>query len=317
MENYNPQQIEPKWQKYWEENRSNEAQEEGKDGKPKFFVLDMFPYPSGYGLHVGHFKGYVSTDVMARAKRLMGFNVLYPMGWDAFGLPAENYAIKTGIHPEITTNENIQKIKSQMKMAGLSYDWSREINTTDQGYYKWTQWIFLKLFEKGLAYEAVMPINWCPSCKTGLANEEVVAGKCERCGAEVTKKDLRQWVLKITAYADRLLEDLEGLDWPEKIMEMQKNWIGRSTGAEIKFKVKDSDQEITVFTTRPDTLFGCTYLVLAPENPLIEKFRSSISNYGDVQKYVEASRQKMERDRISEVKDKTGVKIEGLIAINP
>ena len=317
MENYNPQEIEPKWQKYWEENKTNQADDPSQTSKPKFYVLDMFPYPSGYGLHVGHFKGYVATDVSARTKRLMGHNVLYPMGWDAFGLPAENYAIKTGVRPEVTTKENIEKIKNQMKMAGLSYDWSREINTTDPGYYKWTQWIFLKLFEKGLAYEAEMPINWCPSCKTGLANEEVVGGKCERCGAEAGKKNLRQWVLKITAYADRLLEDLEGLDWPEKIIEMQKNWIGKSVGAEIKFKVKDADQDIAVFTTRPDTLFGCTYMVLAPENPLIEKFKNNISNYGEVEKYVVSAKQKMERDRISEVKDKTGVELKGLVALNP
>jgi leucyl-tRNA synthetase len=317
MENYNPQEIEPKWQKYWEENKTNQADDPSQTSKPKFYVLDMFPYPSGYGLHVGHFKGYVATDVTARTKRLMGYNVLYPMGWDAFGLPAENYAIKTGVRPEVTTRENIEKIKNQMKMAGLSYDWSREINTTDPGYYKWTQWIFLKLFEKGLAYEAEMPINWCPSCKTGLANEEVVGGKCERCGAEAGKKNLRQWVLKITAYADRLLEDLEGLDWPEKIIEMQKNWIGKSVGAEIKFKVKDADQGITVFTTRPDTLFGCTYLVLAPENPLVEKFKSKIANYGEVEKYVASAKQKMERDRISDVKDKSGVELKGLAAINP
>ncbi|MFA5747441.1 MAG: leucine--tRNA ligase, partial [Candidatus Paceibacterota bacterium] len=317
MENYNPQEIEPKWQKYWEGKGTNQAGDHSLSSKPKFYVLDMFPYPSGYGLHVGHFKGYVATDVTARAKRLMGNNVLYPMGWDAFGLPAENYAIKTGIRPEITTKENIANIKKQMKMAGLSYDWSREINTTDPDYYKWTQWIFLKLFEKGLAYEASMPINWCPSCKTGLANEEVVGGKCERCGAETEKKDLRQWVLKITAYADRLLEDLEGLDWPEKIIEMQRNWIGKSVGAEIKFKVKDADQEITVFTTRPDTLFGCTYMVLAPENPLIEKFKDRIVNYGEVEKYIGSAKQKMERDRISETKDKTGVELKGLSALNP
>ena len=285
--------------------------------KPKFYNLDMFPYPSGAGLHVGHFKGYAANDVVARYKRMCGFNVLHPMGWDAFGLPAENYAIKTGIQPEISTNKNIENIKRQMKMAGLSYDWSREINTTDPEYYKWTQWIFLQLFKRGLAYESELPINWCPSCKTGLANEEVVSGNCERCGAPVGKKSLRQWVLKITAYADRLLEDLNGLDWPDRIIQMQRNWIGKSEGAEIKFKIKNSDLEINVFTTRPDTLFGCTYIVLAPEHPLIEKIKDRVVNYKKAEEYINAAKQKMELERVSLDKDKTGIKLEGIGAVNP
>ena len=312
---YKPGIIEPKWQKYWEETLADVAPD--FSDKPKFYNLDMFPYPSGAGLHVGHFKGYSANDVVARAKRMMGYDVLHPMGWDAFGLPAENYAIKTGIHPEISTEQNIKNIKRQMKMAGLSYDWSREINTTDPDYYKWTQWIFLKLFQKGLAYESQLPINWCPSCKTGLANEEVAGGLCERCGAKAEKKNLRQWVLKITAYADRLLEDLEGLDWPEKIIEMQKNWIGRSEGAQIRFNVKGSDKNIEVFTTRPDTLFGCTYIVLAPEHPFVEEFKGRIANYAKASSYIEAAKQKMDLDRISEVKDKTGVCLEGVSVINP
>lgn len=312
---YQPQAIEPKWQAYWENNKINQA----LDGsvKPKFYNLDMFPYPSGAGLHVGHFKGYAANDVVARYKRMNGYNVLHPMGWDAFGLPAENYAIKTGIHPEISTNKNIENIKRQMKMAGLSYDWSREINTTDPEYYKWTQWIFLKLFEKGLAYESELPINWCPSCKTGLANEEVVGGNCERCGTPAEKKNLRQWVLKITAYADRLLDDLDGLDWPDRIMEMQRNWIGKSQGAEVKFAIKNGDIEVNVFTTRPDTLFGCTYIVLAPESPIIERLKNKVDNWAEVENYINAAKQKMDLERISDVKDKTGVKLEGVAAINP
>ncbi len=312
---YQPEIIEPKWQKYWEETKAHQAAD--NSDKPKFYNLDMFPYPSGAGLHVGHFKGYAANDVVARYKRMAGYNVLHPMGWDAFGLPAENYAIKTGIQPEISTNNNIENIKRQMKMAGLSYDWSREINTTDPEYYKWTQWIFLKLFEKGLAYESELPINWCPSCKTGLANEEVVGGNCERCGAPAGKKSLRQWVLKITAYADRLLEDLDGLDWPNRIIEMQRNWIGKSEGAEIKFKIKDSEEQINVFTTRPDTLFGCTYIVLAPEHPFIAQYKGKINNYDEVEKYVNVAKQKMDLERISEVKDKSGVRLEGVVAIDP
>jgi len=313
---YNHKKIERKWQKYWQKKGIYKTKDLSK--KPKFYCLDMFPYPSGYGLHVGHFKGYVVTDVFSRVKRMEGFNVLHPMGWDAFGLPAENYALKTGIHPAITTKKNILKIKKQMEKAGFSYDWSREINTTDSKYYKWTQWIFLKLFEKGLAYEAVLPINWCPSCKTGLANEEVVNGKCDRCGAEVTKKDLKQWVLKITAYADRLLKDLDEIDWPEKIKEMQRNWIGRSEGWAIKFNTTSkTKKQIGVFTTRIDTLFGCTYLVLSPEHNLIEELKEEIENFEEVKNYIEKAKSKTEKERISEQKEKTGVEIKGIKAINP
>lgn len=312
---YNPKEIELKWQKSWEEKKTNCV--EDFSGNQKYYVLDMFPYPSGIGLHVGHFKGYVATDIVSRVKRMQGFDVLHPIGWDAFGLPAENFAIKTGIHPEITTEKNIENIKRQMKLVGLSYDWDREINTTDSDYYKWTQWIFLKLYENGLAYKKMLPINWCPSCKTGLANEEVVDGKCERCGAETTKKDIDQWILKITAYADRLLEDLDELDWPEKIKEMQKNWIGRSVGWEIDFEIQDSGKKITVFTTRIDTLFGCTYVVVAPESPLVEELKDKVANREEVLAYSAKAKNKSDLERISEVKDKTGVELKGIKAINP
>ena len=315
---YRPQKFEKKWREKWEELGIFQAKDKSK--KPKFYCLDMFPYPSGEGLHVGHPRGYIATDIFSHYMRMKGFNVLHPMGWDAFGLPAENYAIKTGVHPEISTKRNIKRFRKQMDSIGLCYDWSREINTTDPEYYKWTQWIFLLLFKRGLAYEAVSPINFCPSCKTGLANEEVVDEKCERCGAKVVKKNLKQWVLKITAYAERLLKDLEGLDWPEKIITMQKNWIGKSEGWNINFKIKNQNakiKNIEVFTTRADTLFGCTYLVLAPEHPLIEELKDKITNYKFVKDYIEKSKQKSERDRISEVKDKTGVEIRGIKAINP
>ena len=303
-------EIEKKWQNIWEKEKSFKA----KDlVSPQCYVLDMFPYPSGAGLHVGHLKGYVATDIVARFKRMQGFNVLHPIGWDAFGLPAENYAIKTGIHPEITTKKNIDNIRNQFLATGLSYDWSREINTTDPNYYKWTQWIFLKLFEKGLAYKKMLPINWCPSCKTGLANEEVVDGKCERCGAEATKKEIEQWVLKITDYADKLLEGIDSLDWPEKIKEMQKNWIGRSEGWEIDFKINNI--AVPVFTTRADTLFGCTHLVLSPEHSIINQL--DIENKEEVNDYVEKAKNKSDRERISEIKNKTGVELKGIKAINP
>jgi len=308
---YNFKEIEKKWQDYWEKNNSYKTKEDSNS--PKFYVLDMFPYPSGEGIHVGHLKGYTAVDIVARMKRAQGFNVLHPIGWDAFGLPAENYAIKHGIHPEITTAKNVSNIKRQMKSAGLSYDWERELNTTDPEYYKWTQWIFLKLFENGLAYKKLLPINWCPSCKTGLANEEVVDGKCERCGAETGKKDINQWVLKITDYADKLLDGLDDIDWPEKIKEMQKNWIGKSEGWEIKFSI--GSKEISVFTTRADTLFGCTYLVIAPEHPLINEL--NIENKEEVSEYINKAKNKSERERISEVKDKTGVELKGIKAINP
>lgn len=321
--NYNHQKIEKKWQKFWEE--SNIFKTKDYSRKPKFYCLDMFPYPSGQGLHVGHPRGYTATDVISHYMRFKGFNVLHPIGWDAFGLPAENNAIKTGIHPKISTEENIKRFKSQLKSIGFSYDWSKEINTTDPNYYKWTQWIFLLIFKRGLAYEAVMPINFCPSCKTGLANEEVIDDKCERCGTKIERRELRQWLLKITDYADRLLKDLNRLDWPEKIIMMQKNWIGKSEGWEVKFQISILDEKggnkskeyISVFTTRADTLFGCTYLVLAPENPIIKKLEKYISNYRFVEKYITEAKNKTEKERISEVKEKTGIEIKGVKAINP
>jgi leucyl-tRNA synthetase len=327
MSNYDPKKIEQKWQKTWEKDKLYLAQD--YSFKKKYYCLDFFPYPSGDGLHVGHFKGYTATDVISRYLRMKGFNVLHPMGWDAFGLPAENYALQTGIHPKISTKKNISRIRNQMKRAGFSYDWTREFSTTDPDYYKWTQWIFLQLFKKGLAYQAEAPINWCPSCKTGLANEEVVDNRCERCGHLVGKKKLRQWFLKITAYADRLLSDLDDLDWPEAIKIMQRNWIGRSEGATIKFPViRDQRPEktkagswsletgdyIEVFTTRPDTLFGATFMVLAPEHELVAKITSK-EKQKEVQKYVEEALAKSDIQRTEE-KDKSGV-FTGAYAQNP
>jgi len=313
--NYYPQQIEEKWQKVWEEIGLFQAKDFSK--KKKFYCLDMFPYPSAEGLHVGHPRGYIATDIFSHLMRRKRFNVLHPMGWDAFGLPAENYAIKTKVNPAISTRNNIKNFKRQIRSIGLSYDWSREINTTDSEYYKWTQWIFLLLFKMGLAYEATLPINFCPSCKTGLANEEVVDGECERCGAKVTKKNLRQWVLKITAYAEKLLKDLDSLDWPEQIKEMQRNWIGKSEGWEAAFEIKDLRLKIQVFTTRIDTLFGVTYLVVAPEHPIISNLKPQILNLKSVEQYIEDSKKKSDRERISEVKEKTGIEIKGVKAINP
>ncbi len=312
---YNHIEIEKKWQAIWEKEESFKLEENSE--KPKFYCLDMFPYPSGSGLHVGHPRGYTATDIVSRYKRMKGYNVLHPMGWDAFGLPAENYAIKNQTDVRKTTRENIDNFRKQIKSIGLSYDWSREINTTDSNYYKWTQWIFLELFKKDLAYESILPINWCPSCKTGLANEEVVDGKCERCGVEVTKKNIRQWVLKITKYADRLLNDLELLDWPERIKEMQRNWIGRSEGADIIFKTEDNKEEIKVFTTRPDTLFGSTFLVLAPEHPLVNEIKGRVENQKEVEEYINASCLKSDLERTNLVKEKTGVELKGIYAINP
>ena len=310
---YDPSKIEPKWQKLWEENKTFSCEVDSK--KEKFYVLDMFPYPSGAGLHVGHPEGYTATDIISRYKRMCGFNVLHPMGWDAFGLPAENYAIKTGRHPREVTDENIKTFKKQIQSLGFSYDWNREVDTTDPDYYKWTQWIFLQLYKKGLAYESELPINWCPSCKTGLANEEVVNGKCDRCGHETSKKLLRQWVLKITEYADRLLEDLEEVDWPEPIKIMQRNWIGKSYGANVRFKVKDSDKTIEVYTTRPDTLFGATYMVLSPEHPLVYELVADGQKEA-VEKYKTFAMQKSDLERTDLNKDKTGEFI-GAYAINP
>jgi len=313
---YNHQAIEKKWQEIWRTTKLYETKQDKK--RPKYYVLDMFPYPSGAGLHVGHPKGYIATDVLARFRRMQGYNVLHPMGWDAFGLPTENYAIQNKIHPRQATEKNIATYKKQLEILGFSYDWSREVNTTDPQYYKWTQWAFLEMFKKGLVYESNEPINWCPSCKTGLANEDLEDGRCERCGSEVEQKPLRQWVIKITKYAERLLDDLDKLpDWEEPIKEMQKNWIGRSEGAEINFKIIDSAQHISVFTTRVDTIFGCTYIVLAPEHPLIQELQPQIKNWPEVAEYLEAVKNKTVLQRTDLNKEKTGIILEGLNVINP
>jgi leucyl-tRNA synthetase len=310
---YDHRTIEAKWQQYWDQHRTFRVTED--PGKPKFYCLDMFPYPSGSGLHVGHLEGYTATDIVTRYKRMRGFNVLHPMGWDAFGLPAEQYAVKTGIHPAMTTAENIATFKRQMKRVGLSYDWERELSTTDPQYYRWTQWIFLKLFERGLAYVAEVPVNWCPALGTVLANEEIVEGKSEVGGFDVIRKPMRQWVLKITAYADRLLEDLKLVDWPPSTLEMQKNWIGRSIGAEVDFSLADRRGAIRVFTTRPDTLFGATYMVLAPEHPLVDVVASE-EQKAAVQAYRETATKKSDLQRQELDKEKTGV-FTGGYAINP
>ncbi len=309
-EQYNHAAIEDKWTKYWAKNPINV--QDGK--KPKYYCLDMFPYPSGNGLHVGHWRGYVISDVWSRYKLMKGHYLIHPMGWDAFGLPAENYAIKMGIHPAVSTAENIKNIKRQINQIAAIYDWDMEVNTTDPAFYKWTQWIFVQMFKKGLAYEKEMPINWCPSCKTGLANEEVVNGKCERCGTDVTKKDLKQWMLKITAYADRLLDDLDKLDWPEKVKKMQTEWIGRSYGAEVDFKIDGRDEAITVYTTRPDTLYGATFMVLAPEHKLSPTLATDETRAA-VEQYITDSANKSNVDRLQN-KEKTGV-FTGSYAINP
>lgn len=310
---YTHKTIEKKWQKYWADNRTFKTTEAG--GKPKYYVLDMFPYPSGQGLHVGHPEGYTATDIVARAKRAQGFNVLHPMGWDAFGLPAEQYALDTGNDPADFTELNIKTFKRQIQSLGFSYDWSREINTTDPSYYKWTQWIFTKLYEQGLAYEAEVSVNWCPALGTVLANEEVVDGVSERGGHPVYRKPMRQWMLKITAYAERLLDDLELVDWPESIKEMQRNWIGRSEGSNVTFKIKDSDKEFTVFTTRPDTLYGATYAVMAPELPLVKEIMSN-QQAEAVEAYIDSVSLKSDLDRTELAKEKTGV-FTGAYAINP
>jgi leucyl-tRNA synthetase len=310
---FNHREIEKKWQRYWEENKTFKTRED--EGKKKFYALDMFPYPSGAGLHVGHPEGYTATDILARMKRMQGYNVLHPMGWDAFGLPAEQYALDTGNDPAEFTQKNIDNFRRQIKSLGFSYDWDREINTTDPNYYKWTQWIFLKLYEKGLAYIDEVPVNWCPALGTVLANEEVIDGKSERGGHPVIRKPMRQWMLRITAYADRLLEDLEELDWPENIKEMQRNWIGRSEGAEITFDVDGHDETFTVFTTRPDTLFGATYAVLAPEHPLVEKITTP-EQKAAVEAYLDQIKSKSDLERTDLAKEKTGV-FTGAYAINP
>ncbi|PIR88812.1 MAG: leucine--tRNA ligase [Candidatus Harrisonbacteria bacterium CG10_big_fil_rev_8_21_14_0_10_44_23] len=313
MEKYNPKEIEAKWQRKWEQEKTYEAKNKGK----KWYSLFEFPYPSGAGLHTGHIRSNTAMDIISRKRRMEGYEVLYPIGWDAFGLPTENYAIKTGISPQQATEENLKTFKRQLKSLGFSFDWSREVNTTDPAYYKWTQWIFLKFFEHGLAYKHKTQINWCPSCKIGLANEEVVAGKCERCGAEVVKKEKEQWMLKITAYADKLLAGLDELDFLPEIKLQQKNWIGRSEGAEIDFPVKDREEKIKVFTTRPDTLFGATYMVLAPEHPLLMNHELGIGNYDEVQEYIKNARGKTEIERTSDGREKTGVELKGVKAINP
>ncbi|HEY6867583.1 MAG TPA: leucine--tRNA ligase, partial [Candidatus Eisenbacteria bacterium] len=306
-------EIEPRWQAYWEQHQSFRA--EDRSTRPKFYCLDMFPYPSGSGLHVGHMEGYTATDILSRYKRMRGFNVLHPMGWDAFGLPAEQYAVKTGIHPAISTAENIANFRRQMKRLGLSYDWSREVNTTDPEYYRWTQWIFLKLFERGLAYVAEVPVNWCPELGTVLANEEIVDGKSEVGGYDVVRRPMRQWVLKITEYADRLLEDLALVDWPASTVEMQRNWIGRSVGADVAFPIEGNRGVVRVFTTRPDTLFGATYMVLAPEHPLVPVLTAP-ERGADVQAYREAAARKTDLQRAELAKEKTGV-FTGGHCVNP
>ena len=311
---YDHKQVEKKWQDIWDEKQCFQA-ENGSD-KEKFYALVEFPYPSGQGLHVGHPRSYTALDIVARKKRMQGYNVLYPMGWDAFGLPTENFAIKNHVHPAEVTKKNIARFKSQLKSLGLSFDWSREINTTDPSYYKWTQWIFLQLFKKGLAYKKEMSVNWCTSCKCVLANEEVVNGVCERCGSEVVHKTKSQWMLAITKYAQRLIDDLDDVDYIERVKIQQKNWIGRSTGAEVDFKTTEGDT-LTVYTTRPDTLFGATYMVISPEHPMIEQWGDKLANIADVRAYREEAARKSDFERTELNKDKTGVKLEGVAAINP
>src|SRR5262245_52602374 len=312
MKRYPFAQVEPRWQKYWEEKKTFRAVDHSP--KPKYYCIDFFPYPSGSGLHVGHLENYTATDIFSRFQRMRGFNVLHCTGWDAFGLPAEEYARRTGVHPAITTRENVANFRRQMKRVGLSHDWDREVDTTDPAYYRWTQWIFLKLYERGLAYVADVPVNWCPALGTVLANEEVVDGKSEVGGYEVVRKPMRQWVLKITEYADRLLEDLALLDWPASTVEMQRNWIGRSIGAEVDFALDGANAKLRIFTTRPDTLFGATYMVLAPEHPLVAAVTAP-EQRAAVQAYVEATARKSDLQR-QEDKQKTGV-FTGGHAVNP
>ena len=315
MKKYNPLEIEKKWQEYWEENKTFKT--DNDLNKKKFYALVEFPYPSGQGLHVGHARPYTALDVVARKRRLQGEQVLFPMGWDAFGLPTENYAIKNKIHPKKVTIDNIHNFKRQLKSIGFSFDWDREIDTTDPEYYKWTQWIFLQLFKHGLAYKQEMPINWCPSCKVGLANEEVVGGCCERCGTEVERKVKSQWMLKITDYAEKLLEGLDEVDFIERVKTQQRNWIGKSVGADVKFKLKDLDEELEIFTTRPDTIFGATYMVISPEHPLIQNYRDRIENIEDVDKYIKEVSKKSDFERTELSTNKTGVELKGIHAINP
>ena len=312
---YSPKEIEKKWQDIWDNEEAFKATLD--KSKPKYYALVDFPYPSGQGLHVGHPRPYTAMDIVSRKKRMQGYNVLFPMGWDAFGLPTENYAIKNKIHPKIVTKNNVAHFKEQLKSLGYSFDWSREINTTDPSYYKWTQWIFLQLFKKGLAYKSEMPINWCTSCKVGLANEEVVNGVCERCGAPVIRKMQSQWMLKITDYAEKLIEGLDHVDYIEKVKVSQKNWIGRSEGAEVNFKLSGKDEALTVYTTRPDTLFGATYMVISPEHPMIDKYKDEISNYDEILAYRAQAARKSDFERTELAKDKTGACINGITAVNP
>ena len=313
---YNYSEIESKWRQYWEKEETIKTSDD--ISKEKFYILDMFPYPSGAGLHVGHPKGYIATDVIARRKMMEGKNVLHPMGWDAFGLPAENYALKNKVHPKVATDLNIEVFKEQLQKIGLSYDWSREINTTDPEYYKWTQWSFLKMFERGLVYESFEPIIWCPSCKTGLAMEDLEDGQCERCGSDVERKPMRQWVIKITDYAEKLLAGLDDLPhWEEAIKEMQRHWIGKSFGAEIDMPIIGSKQKLKVFTTRPDTLFGCSYAVLAPEHVLITELKDKIENFSEVEAYINLAKKKSDLQRTDLNKDKSGVELKGLKVENP
>ncbi len=312
---YDPARIEKKWQARWEEQKAFSAEDD--HSKPKYYCLIEFPYPSGSGLHVGHPRSNTALDIIARKRRMEGYNVLYPIGWDAFGLPTENYAIKNKVHPRAVTNDNIDRFREQLKRLGFSFDYSREVNTTDPNYYKWTQWIFLKLYEHGLAYKAEMPINWCVSCKCGLANEEVVDGVCERCGSEVVRRVKKQWMLAITKYAQKLLDGLETVDFIEKVKAQQRNWIGRSEGAEIDFAVAGRDERIKVYTTRPDTVFGATYMVLSPEHPLLEAWKGSIRNFDELMDYKAQAAKKSDFERTEVAKEKTGVQIEGIRAVNP
>ncbi len=312
---YNHKVVEQKWQKVWDDEKAFAATNDYS--KPKFYALVEFPYPSGQGLHVGHPRPYTALDIVARKRRMQGYNVLYPMGWDAFGLPTENFAIKNNIHPKIVTKNNVARFKDQLHSLGYSFDWDREVNTTDPNYYKWTQWIFLKLFNEGLAYKKEMPINWCPSCKVGLANEEVVGGCCERCGAEVVRKVKSEWMLKITEYADKLIDGLDGVDYVERVKVSQKNWIGRSNGAEVDFSLAGKEDKLRIYTTRCDTLFGVTYMVVAPEHPYLDKYQSEITNWDEIVAYREAAAKKSDFERAELAKDKTGVMLQGLKAVNP
>ena len=312
---YNHKVVEKKWQKVWDDNKAFAATDDYS--KPKYYALVEFPYPSGQGLHVGHPRPYTALDIVARKRRMQGYNVLYPMGWDAFGLPTENYAIKNKIHPKEVTKNNVARFKAQLHSLGYSFDWDREINTTDPEYYKWTQWIFLKLFKAGLAYKKEMPINWCTSCKVGLANEEVVNGVCERCGAPVVRKVKSEWMLKITEYADKLIEGRDTVDYIERVKVSQKNWIGRSTGAEVDFRIKGKEDKLRIYTTRCDTLFGATYMVVSPEHPLLDKYKDEIKNWSEIESYREQAARKSDFERSELAKDKTGVAIDGLVAINP